>query len=141
MKGIMFALTAGAGIALQGIANARIGQGIGTWQAASMTQLTGFVTSLAILLILGRGGWRRLGEVKPVYRAGGALAALIISANMAAIGAIGATVTVAVVLIAQLMFTFAVDLFGWFSVAGTRIGWTQIAGIGVMVAGILILSL
>lgn len=141
MKGILFALVAGAGISLQGIANARIGQGIGTWQAASITQLTGFVTALAILLFSRRGGWDKLKQVKPIYRAGGALAALIISANMAAIGAIGATVTVAAVMIAQLMFTFAVDRFGWFSVVKKKIGWTQAAGIGIMIAGIVILSL
>jgi len=141
MKGILFALVAGAGISLQGIANARIGQGIGTWQAASITQLTGFVTALAILLITRRGGWDKLKLVKPIYRAGGAFAALIISANMAAIGAIGATLTVAAVMIAQLMFTFAVDRFGLFGVVKKKMGWTQAAGIGIMIAGIVILSL
>lgn len=45
MKGVIFALLGGACITLQGVANARISQDIGTWQAATITQLTGFIIS------------------------------------------------------------------------------------------------
>lgn len=141
MKGILFALAAGGGIALQGVANASIGQGIGTWQAASITQLTGFLTALLILSLTGGGAWRGVRDVKPVYRLGGALAAVIISANIAAIGAIGATLTVAAVMIAQLILMFVVDSFGWFGVEKKRPGPAQLAGIGMMTVGIAVLSL
>ncbi len=46
MKGSLFAFFAGAFITLQGVANSRISQDIGTWQAAAITQFTGFITAL-----------------------------------------------------------------------------------------------
>lgn len=144
MKGIGFVLSAGVGIALQGAANAAIGRGLGTWQAAALTQLTGFVAALLLLMLLrGKsegGAWGRLHEVKPVYRLGGALAAVIIAANIAAIGQVGATLSVAAVMIAQLLLTFVVDSLGWFGVDRKRPGLPQTAGIGLMLVGIVVLS-
>lgn len=55
MRGIIFAFLAGACITLQGVANARISQDIGTWQAATITQLTGFIMALAIALVVRDG--------------------------------------------------------------------------------------
>ncbi|MGZ7136568.1 MAG: DMT family transporter, partial [Methanobacterium sp.] len=46
MKGILFALLGGAFITLQGVANTRISKDIGTWQAATITQLTCFILAL-----------------------------------------------------------------------------------------------
>ena len=39
MKGILFALLGGAFITLQGVANARISQDIGTWQTQQLHNL------------------------------------------------------------------------------------------------------
>jgi transporter family-2 protein len=50
MKGILFALLGGAFITLQGVANTRISEDIGTWQAATITQLTGFILAFFILM-------------------------------------------------------------------------------------------
>lgn len=55
MRGIIFAFLAGACITLQGVSNARISQDIGTWQAATITQLTGFIMSVLILLFVRDG--------------------------------------------------------------------------------------
>ena len=62
MKGVIFALLGGACITLQGVANARISQDIGTWQAATITQLTGFMIALIILLIVRDGHFRGISK-------------------------------------------------------------------------------
>jgi transporter family-2 protein len=140
MKGSLFALIAGAFITLQGVANSRISQDIGTWQAATLTQFTGFIAALLILTFVR--GEKRQGfkQVKPLYLSGGALAAVIIFSNVTAIHQIGITLTVAALLIAQLSLTFIIDLNGWFGVAKMRMKLPQAIGIGMMIAGVVILK-
>jgi len=139
MLGIVFAFFAGAFITLQGVANARISQDIGTWQAATVTQFTGFVAALLILLLVRDGKWQKFREVKPLYLFGGAFAAIIISSNVTAIHHIGVTLTIATVLIAQLSTTFLIDQNGWFGTAKTKMGLPQFIGIAMMIAGVAIL--
>lgn len=141
MAGILFALLGGAFITLQGVANSHISQHIGTWQAATITQFTGFVLAFILLLLVRDGQWRRVKQVKPIYLAGGALAAIIISSNITAIHQIGVTLTIAMVLIAQLSVTFIIDSRGWFGVAKQKMKLAQFIGIGMMIAGVIILKM
>ncbi|HZG88544.1 DMT family transporter [Paenibacillus sp.] len=141
MKGWIFAIMGGAFIALQGAANARIGRDIGTWQAASLTQLTGFVAALLVYLIVRDGQWRALNQVRPAYLSGGALAAIVIFGNVTAINHVGLTLSVAAVLIAQLCVTFFIEGRGWFGIPKQRMRLPHFLGIGLMVAGVLLLKL
>ncbi|MGZ9586560.1 DMT family transporter [Paenibacillus marinisediminis] len=142
MRGILFAFMAGAFITLQGVANARISQDIGTWQAATLTQWTGFMTALLILIFRRDGGqWRKLKQVRPLYLSGGAFAAIIISSNITAIHQVGATITISAVLIAQLSLTFLIDSRGWFGMLKQQMRLPQFIGIGMMIAGVVILGI
>ncbi|RAU93453.1 DMT family transporter [Paenibacillus sp. YN15] len=117
MKGLVYAFTGGALITLQGVANSRIGSDMGTWQAAALTQLTGFLAALLLMLALtGKPDFAPLRQVKPLYLGGGALASVIIFSNITAIHHVGATLSVSAVLIAQLGITFLVDGRGWFGI-------------------------
>ncbi|MNC16735.1 hypothetical protein D3C75_645960 [compost metagenome] len=140
MKGIIFAFIGGACITLQGVANARISQDIGTWQAATITQLTGFIMALAILLFVRDGKKLGLKKVKPLYLTGGGLAAFIIFSEVTAIQNIGVTFTISALLIAQLFLTFLIDINGWFGVAKQKMRLPQFFGIGMMIAGVIILK-
>lgn len=141
MKGSFFAFLGGAFITLQGVANARISQDIGTWQAATITQLTGFIAALLILLFVRDGKWQGFKQVKPLYLTGGALAAIIIFSNVTAIQQIGVTLTISALLIAQLFLTFFIDSNGWFGVAKKKMRWPHFIGIGMMIAGVVILRM
>ncbi|ASS65475.1 MULTISPECIES: DMT family transporter [unclassified Paenibacillus] len=139
MKGILFAAAAGMFITLQGVANSRIGAAIGTWQAAALTQLTGFIAALLLLGLFRRSAGTGLRGVKPLYLTGGAMGAVIVFSNVQAIHAIGITITVAVLLIAQLSLTFLIDGRGWFGVVKQTMSLPQFLGIAMMIAGVLIL--
>ncbi|MCR8645239.1 DMT family transporter [Paenibacillus sp. N1-5-1-14] len=141
MKGIIFACLGGFFITLQGVANSRISQDIGTWQTAALTQLTGFVAAVIILMLFIRNrDIKKLKQVKPLYLTGGTFAAVIIFSNVTAIHHIGVTLSVAVLLIAQLGLTFLIDCNGWFSVAKKKMGITQFIGIALMIAGVIVLK-
>ncbi|WP_144510404.1 DMT family transporter [Bacillus sp. FJAT-22090] len=141
MKGILFAILGGAFITLQGVANARISQDIGTWQATSITQFTGFVLALIIVICVRDGNWKAFKKVKPLYLTGGAFAAVIIFGNITAIHQIGVTLTISAILIAQLGLTFIIDTKGWFGVAKQQMKLPQFIGMGMMVAGVVILGI
>lgn len=140
MRGLWFALLGGACLMLQNVANARMGQAIGTWQTATLTQLTGFLVALAIALALRSAGWQPFKQVNPLYLTGGALGAVIVFSSVTAVHQIGVTMTVAVLLIAQLSMTVLIDLNGWFGVAKQAIRLPQIVGLGLMIAGVVILQ-
>ncbi|MCQ6557175.1 DMT family transporter [Paenibacillus mendelii] len=139
MKGIIFALLGGAFITLQGVANSRISQDIGTWQAATITQLTGFIMAFLILLFVRDGRGQGFKQVKPLYLTGGSFAAIIIFTNVTAIHEVGVTLTISALLIAQLSLTFIIDIKGWFGVAKQKIRLSQFIGIGMMITGVVIL--
>lgn len=141
MRGIIFAFFAGAFITLQGVANARISQDIGTWQAAALTQFTGFVAAMLIFMFVRDSSLKRFKQVKPLYLFGGAFAAVIIFSNVTAIQQIGVTLTVSIIMIAQLGLTFLIDINGWFGVEKLKMRLPQFIGIGMMVVGVIILGL
>ncbi|MGG1880609.1 DMT family transporter [Paenibacillus cisolokensis] len=141
MKGLLFAFLAGAFITVQGVANTRISADIGTWPAAALTQFVGFVAAFVIWIMIRDGNRSQLAQVSPLYLSGGALAAIIIFANVTAIQKVGVTLSMAVVLIAQLLMTFLIDSFGWFGVKQKRMRLPQFIGIGLMIAGVVILKL
>ncbi|WP_438492761.1 DMT family transporter [Paenibacillus sp. IHBB 3054] len=140
MRGIIFAFLAGACITLQGVANARISLDIGTWQAATITQLTGFIMAFIILLFVRDGKKQGFKLVKPLYLTGGAFAAFIIFSEVTAIQNIGVTFTISALLIAQLLLTFLIDSNGWFGVAKQKMRLPQFIGIGMMILGVVILK-
>lgn len=140
MKGLLFALLAGAFITLQGVANTRISADIGTWPAAALTQFIGFVAAFMIWILVRDGGKRELGKVHPLYLSGGALAAVIIFTNVTAIQQVGVTMTISILLIAQLCITFLIDSMGWFGVRKQQMRWPQFMGIALMIAGVIILK-
>lgn len=141
MRGIIFALLGGACITLQGVANTRISTDLGTWQAATITQLTGFILAAIILMFVRDANLQGIKQVKPMYLAGGAFGAVIIFSEVSAIQQIGVTFTISALLIAQLFLTFLIDSNGWFGVLKQKMKLPQFLGIALMIAGVIIMKL
>ncbi|WP_434751367.1 DMT family transporter [Paenibacillus amylolyticus] len=141
MRGIIFALLGGACITLQGVANTRISTDMGTWQAATITQLTGFILAAIILMFTRDANLQGIKQVKPMYLAGGAFGAVIIFSEVTAIQQMGVTFTISALLIAQLFLTFLIDSNGWFGVIKQKMKLPQFLGIALMIAGVIIMKL
>lgn len=141
MKGLVFAVLGGAFITLQGVANSRISQDIGTWQTATITQFTGFLMAFLILMVTRQGKWQGLMKVRPLYLIGGTFGAIVVFGNVTAIHFIGVTLTISAMLIAQLGMTVLIDRNGWFGVKKQKMKMPQLIGIIMMVAGVMILGL
>ena len=140
MRGILFAISGGFFLTLQSVANAQISNSIGTWQAATLTQMTGFVVALLITVILRDRTFRQMKEVKLLYLSGGALAAAVLFSNMTAVHLMGVTLTISLFLIAQLGLALVIDWNGWFGMIKRRLQLPQVIGILMMIGGVLILK-
>jgi Uncharacterized protein conserved in bacteria len=140
MRGIIYAILGGVFLTLQSTANAAIGEHLGSWQAAVLTQGTGFAAAMLIVWLTGDRSWKKLKQVKLPFRLGGALAAFIIFSNIAAFHHNGAAVTVSAILIAQILATLGMEKAGWFGNASLRLRAPQWIGIALMITGILCLS-
>jgi transporter family-2 protein len=140
MKGFIYACLGGTFLTLQGVANAAIGEKIGAWQAAALTQGTGFIAALLLVWLAGDRSWRNLKQVRTKYWFGGALAAFILFSNITAFHQNGAALTVSAVLIAQILVTLLMEKVGWFGTAKLRLRPSQWTGVGFMVIGILCLT-
>lgn len=141
MKGILFAIAGGLFIGLQQVFNTRLGERIGFWEANTFVHGTGFIFTLLILLTAGKGSLSKLGEVNKLYMLGGVLGVMIVFSVMNAISANGATFTVAVLLITQFVAAIIIDAFGLFDSPAIKLDITKLAGIVIMIAGIIVFKL
>lgn len=140
MRGVLFAISGGFFLTLQSVANARISSQIGTWQAATLTQFTGFIVALLVMLALRDRTYIEMRHVNPLYLSGGAFAAIILFSNMTAVHELGVTLTISLFLIAQLALALVIDWRGWFGMVHRNLNGMQLFGVFMMIAGVILLK-
>ncbi|WP_337874741.1 DMT family transporter [Exiguobacterium sp.] len=140
MRGVLFAISGGFFLTLQSVANARISSQIGTWQAATLTQFTGFIVALLVMLALRDRTYIEMRHVNPLYLSGGAFAAIILFSNMTAVHELGVTLTISLFLIAQLALALVIDWRGWFGMVSRNLNGMQLFGVFMMIAGVILLK-
>lgn len=141
MKGIIYAIAAGIFIAIQQVFNARLGEKAGLWETNTFVHGSGFVFSLIILMIAGNGSFAKIGETNRLYLLGGVLGVLIVFSAMIAVSALGATYSIAILLVAQLAAATVIDSFGLFGSPVIEFDITKLLGIAIMIAGIIVFKL
>ncbi|ULO05537.1 DMT family transporter [Paenibacillus sp. 19GGS1-52] len=138
MAGIFYSLLAGIVIAIQGAMNTRLGERVGFWLTNSFVHGSGFIVSFIIYLFIRDGHLGQFQSANKGYMLGGALGVLIVFSVMQGMGRLGTAYSVAFILVAQLIFALIIDSMGLFGVTKTPLQWNKLAGIGVMIGGILI---
>jgi len=138
MLGIIFSIVAGAAMSLQGVFNTRLGQKIGLWETSVFVQGIALISSLVAAFAIGDGSFRAIKDANKLYLLGGVLGAVITFTVMRGIGALGTTLAIAIILVAQLTAAAAIDHFGLFGAQCVRCGFRQFLGVAIMIVGILI---
>lgn len=138
MLGIVYSIIAGICMSLQGVFDTRLGEKIGLWETNAVVQGTGFIITLVIFLFAGNGGFKNIKNVNKLYLLGGLLGAAIIYTVIKGISELGATYSIATILVAQLTAAALIDAFGLFDTAVVKFDITKIIGVAVMITGIII---
>ena len=89
-------------------------------------------------MFFGKGSFKAVKEVNKLYLLGGVLGVIIIFTVMRSIGAMGATLGIAVILVAQLASAGVVDAFGLFGAEKISFHLKEFIGIAIMILGIVI---
>ena len=141
MIGIIFSVIAGAAMSFQGVMNTRLGERIGTMEANSLVQCTAAVLSLLALAVSHSGSFSALAQTPKLYWLGGVLGLVITVTVMLGIKNLSPTVAISVILISQLLVAAAIDAFGWMDSEKAAFGWTKLAGLGLMLGGVVLFKL
>jgi len=137
---VLLAVFGGALAGMQAPVNSRLGKTVGNVQAATFSFLVGTVALLVIAALVDGG----LGELGKVGRApwwaliGGLLGAVYVTAALVAVRTLGASGLTAVVITGQLAISVAIDRFGLFGIAKQHIDVSRIAGLVLLVVGVVL---
>lgn len=141
MLEIIYCAVAGLLISAQSSFNSRVSEKIGGIETVALAHLVGFIGSVALLLIIGRGDFTKLGEVNKTYITGGLLGVVIVLGITSSVGALGPSLTMGVVVISQLLMGLLIEWVGLFGHDRIQFAYTQPLGIAIMVIGLFILKM
>ena len=137
-RGVAVLLTACAGglVAIQAPINAGLGRSTGSLPAALVSFLVGTVALAAIVVLSGKaGGLGSTFDVSWYYLLGGLLGAIYVANALIAVTAIGAGGVAAATITGQLVASVAIDRLGLFGLDQVSLGPERLVGVGLLLAG------
>lgn len=136
--GIFYSLLAGMVVALQNVFSTRVGDKIGMWETTFVVHLIGFIFALIMVVIVGNGNLKNISEVNKIYLLGGVLGVFIIFSVTNSITALGASLTMSLMVISQLIFATVIDTFGLFGTEKIPFDFTKLMGLIIMIVGVVV---
>ena len=136
---LLFAFVTGVGVAVQSVINSRLGLVLGgpIWAAAAQ-----FIVGLALLLLLAAAtrqpvpGGAGLGSAPWWVWTGGAFGATFIVVTIVLTAKIGATLTLASIIVGQLTAALVVDHYGLFGGTMVRLTPLRVTGVALLLLGV-----
>jgi transporter family-2 protein len=140
MIAIITAILSGALMSVQGVFNEGVTKQTSIWVSAAFVQLTAFVFCIAAWLFTGRdSSFGALMRIDNKYMLlGGILGALITYTVIKSMGSLGPAQAVMIIVTAQLLAAYLIELFGLFGTEKVNFQWQKLIGIAVAIGGILL---
>ncbi|WP_304942666.1 DMT family transporter [Vallitalea guaymasensis] len=137
--GVIFAIIAGALMSVQGVFNTRVTESSSIWVTNSFVQITGFLICIGAWLFTGRDNFANLLKVDSKwYLTGGILGAFIIFTVVKGMSALGPAYAVMLILIAQLIIAYLIEVFGLFGTEQAPFVWKKVIAVVIMIGGIIL---
>jgi transporter family-2 protein len=135
-------LGAGAGclVGMQAPINARLGRTVGSVQAATVSFTVGTLVLLIALTVVngGFGSLAHVGRAPWWALLGGLCGAIFVTIAIVTVRTLGASGLSAAAITGQLAVSVAIDRFGLLGIARQPIGASRIAGLVLLVAGVVL---
>lgn len=139
MLGILIALLSGALMSIQGVFNTAVCKSTSMWVANSWVQFTALVFCLVAWFVTGRQEFAGLFKIDHKYMLiGGVLGALITFTVVKSMGDLGPAKAVLLIVVAQLLVAYLIELFGIFGVDKAVFEWRKVIGMVLAISGIII---
>ncbi|MBQ2935313.1 MAG: DMT family transporter [Lachnospiraceae bacterium] len=139
MIGFFIALISGALMSIQGVFNTQVTKTSGIWVASAFVQISAFAVCMGAWLLTDRTSFATLGKVEPKYMLlGGAIGAFITYTVIKSMEMLGPARAVMLIVIAQLIVAYVLELLGMFGVEKQPLEWRKVIGMLIAIAGIVI---
>lgn len=139
MIGFIVALLSGALMSVQGVFNTQVTKTTGMWVSNGWVQLTAFAVCVAAWVVTGRDSIASLAKVEPKYvLLGGVIGAGITWTVIKSIEMLGPAKSALLIVVAQLLVSYLIELFGMFGMDKEPFEWRKLIGMGIAVIGIAI---
>ena len=139
MIGIWIAILSGTLMSIQGVWNTQVTKQSSLWVSTGWVQLTAFLVCVAAWFITGRDSFGTLWQVENKYTLlGGILGTFITVTVIRSMGKLGPAQATMLIVIAQLVVSYLIEMFGLFGVEKQPFEWKKLAGTAIVVAGIVL---
>lgn len=139
MTGFFIALISGALMSVQGVFNTQVTKQTGVWVSSGWVQLTAFAVCAVAWFFTGRSSIASIFKVEPKYiLLGGVFGAAITWTVIKSIDALGPAKSALLIVIAQLIVSYLIQLFGLFGMDKEPLEWKKAAGLILAIIGIAI---
>jgi len=140
MAGWIIALVSGILMSVQGVWNAGVTKQSGIWIASALVQFLALAVCIIAWFVTGKQGTiTDLMHVQPKYiLLGGVLGAFITYTVIESMNSLGPARSVMLIVCAQLIAAYLINLFGWFGAEREMFEWRKIIGIVTFIAGVII---
>lgn len=140
MIAIITAIISGALMSVQGVFNEGVTKQTSVWLSAAFVQLTAFLFCAAAWFVTGRDSTiSALFRIDNKYMLlGGILGALITYTVIKSMEGLGPAQAVMIIVTAQLLIAYFIELFGMFGVDKVDFQWRKLVGVAVAIGGILL---
>lgn len=138
---LLLTLAAGALVAFQPPANALLARHVGDLGAAFTSLVISTAIVAVLLLAAGElGRLQGLDAFRPVHMLGGIAGATIVLVSLIAVRSLGVGGVTAALVATQLIAAVLIDRLGIVGVAETPLTVTRLAGVGLLIAGTLMVT-
>lgn len=139
MIGIFLALISGTLMSVQGVFNTEITKSSSMWLANGWVQLTAFIVCLVAWFFTGRENITSLFRLDHKYMLlGGVMGAFITYTVIKSMDGLGPARAVMIIVIAQLIVAYLIEVFGIFGVDKQGFEWRKVIGMVTAISGIVI---
>lgn len=139
MIGFLIAVISGLLMSVQGVFNTQVTKTTGMWVANAFVQFTAFLVCIAIWVISDRTSFGTPLKVEPRYMLiGGILGAGITYTVIKAMDMMGPAKAVMMIVTAQILVAYLIELFGLFGVEKQPFSWRKVIGILLAAGGIIL---
>lgn len=139
MIGFFIALISGALMSIQGVFNTEVTKSSSIWAANVFVQFTALCVCLGAWVLTDRSSLLAPLKVEPKYMLlGGAIGAFITYTVIKSMDSLGPAKAVMLIVVAQLLVAYGIELFGLFGVDKQDWEWRKAIGMLLAIAGIII---
>ena len=126
-------------MSIQGVFNTQVTKTTGVWVSNGWVQLSAFLVCLGIWFVTGRDSVQALMKVEPKYMLlGGVIGVGITWSVIQSMNTLGPAKAALLIVIAQLIVAYLIELFGMFGVEQAAWEWRKAGGLVLALIGIAI---